>query len=288
MTKPRPKKNIWITGAGGLIGHHLVQVAPQFAPGWRVLGLTRQKLDLLDFAAVRRSFVEDKPAAIIHCAALSKSPDCQANPQLAHKINVEVTALLAEQAARIPLVLFSSDMVFDGRKGHYVESDPVNPLSVYGETKAAAERLVLGNAGHTVVRTSLNGGTSPTGDRGFNELLRREWSAGKVPKLFRDEFRCPIPARATARATWELLNHGATGLYHVAGAERLSRAQIGAALAARCEGLPPKFEAVSLKEYHGAPRPPDTSLDCGKAQKLLSFPLPGLTEWLAANPDEEF
>ena len=61
--------------------------------------------------------------------------------------------------------------------------------------------------------------------------------------------------------------------------------------------LPPSAELItlqirsvpaSLAEYTGAPRPPDSSLNCGKAQKHLSFPLPGLSEWLAANPNESF
>jgi dTDP-4-dehydrorhamnose reductase len=209
-------------------------------------------------------------------------------PELARRINVDSTALLAELAANIPFVLFSSDLVFDGRKGNYVETDPVGPLSVYAETKIAAEQIVLANPRHTVIRTSLNGGASPRGDSGFNEQLRRGWQAGNVPKFFVDEFRCPIPAVATARATWELLNCDATGLFHVAGAERLSRLQIGEALAARYPELKPQFQAGSLKDYSGASRPPDTSLNSAKVQQLLSFPLPGLRQWLDANPNEVF
>ena len=159
----------WITGAGGLIGNYLVQLASQHAPSWRAVGLTRAQLDLLDFAAVRTAFREQKPTAIIHCAAMSKSPDCQLQPELARRINVDATALLAELAADIPFVFFSSDLVFDGKKGNYVETDAVGPLSIYAETKVAAERIVLNNPRHTVLRTSLNGGTSPRGDSGFNE-----------------------------------------------------------------------------------------------------------------------
>jgi len=279
---------VWVTGAGGLIGNYLVELAPKFAMGWQARGLARPQLDLLDFAGVTRKFQNEKPAAIIHCAAMSKSPDCQANPSLARKINVDATALLAELAADIPFVFFSSDLVFDGRKGNYVETDPVGPLSIYAETKVTAERIVLANPHHTVIRTSLNGGISPRGDSSFNEQLRRDWQAGKVSKLFNDEFRCPIPAVATARATWELLNSAATGLFHVAGAERMSRLQIGEAIAARCHELQPQFQAGSLQDYSGAPRPPDTSLNSTKAQRLLSFPLPGLRQWLAHHHNDPF
>jgi dTDP-4-dehydrorhamnose reductase len=253
-----------------------------------VLGLTRVQLDLTDLPAVSRRFAEDRPQLVIHCAALSKSPECQADPAGAWKINMEATRALADLSAAIPLIFFSTDLIFDGQKGRYVETDSPHPLSVYADTKLAAEEIVLRNPNHSVVRTSLNGGTSPRGDRGFNEEMRRAWQAGKTLKLFIDEFRCPIPAAVTARAVWELAARGAPGLYHLAGAERLSRWQIGQLLAARWPELNPKIRKGSLREYEGPPRSPDTSLDCGKIQKLLSFPLPGLTDWLAANPSETF
>jgi dTDP-4-dehydrorhamnose reductase len=287
VTKPN-QKTVWITGAGGLIGNYLVQTAPQFAPGWLVRGLMRADLDLADFDAVRRTFRGDAPELVIHCAALSKSPECQKNPGLARKLNVEVTALLAELAADVRFIFFSTDLVFDGRTGNYDESATVNPLSVYAETKAVAEKIVLANPRHTVIRTSLNGGTSPTGDRGFNEQLRQAFTDGQMVKLFTDEFRNPIPAAVTARAVWELAAQDKPGLYHVAGSERLSRWELGSLIAARWPRLKAKLEAGSLKEYRGAPRAPDTSLNCAKVQNVLSIPLPALTGWLAARPDEIF
>ncbi|MDB6121264.1 MAG: putative dTDP-4-dehydrorhamnose reductase, partial [Pedosphaera sp.] len=111
---------------------------------------------------------------------------------------------------------------------------------------------------------------------------------GRTLKLFTDEFRSPIAAAVTARTVWELVSRNQPGLYHVAGNERLSRWQIGQLLAARWPELNPKMEAGSLKKYQGAPRSPDTSLNCVKVQNLLSFPLSGLSEWLAANPRETF
>jgi len=282
------KELVWITGAAGLIGNYLKGTASQFTPECRVVGLTRNDLDLTNFIAVRAAFMKERPRLIIHCAALSRSPACQENPALARKLNVEATACLAEVAAGIPFVFFSSDLVFDGQQGNYDESAQPNPLSIYAETKVAAERVVLANPRHTVVRTSLNGGTSPTGDRGFNEEMRRAWQAGKTLKLFVDEFRCPMPALVTARAIWDLVAQGKPGLYHLAGSERLSRWQMGQLIAARWPQLDPRLQPASRKDYAGAPRPPDTSLTCSKIQNLLSFPLPGLGEWLQANPDEPF
>jgi dTDP-4-dehydrorhamnose reductase len=281
-------KTIWVTGAGGLIGSYLVRTAASYVPDAMVVALTRDRLDLADASAVRTEFRRQNPQLIIHCAALSRSPDCEADPALARKLNTEVTALLAELAADIAFVFLSTDLVFDGGAGNYVETAPVNPLSVYAETKVAAEQVLRANPKHTIIRTSLNGGTSPTGDRGFNEQMRRVWQAGQSMKLFTDEFRSPMSAEMTARAIWELAGQGSTGIYHVAGSERLSRWQIGQLLAARWPQLKPKITAASLKEYQGPPRAPDTTLNCAKAQALLSFRLPGLTEWLAAHPDEAF
>lgn len=281
-------KTVWITGAGGLIGSALARTAPGGAHEIKVVALTRDRLDLTDAAAVRSEFRRQQPQLVIHCAALSKSPACEANPRLARNLNVGVTALLAELAAEIPLVFLSTDLVFDGRAGNYAEEAAVNPLSVYAETKAAAEQVLRANPRHLIVRTSLNGGRSPTGDRGFNEQIRRAWQAGQTLSLFTDEFRSPISAEVTARAIWELVAQNATGVYHVAGSEKLSRWQIGRLLAARWPQLQPRFEAASLKDHAGAPRAPDTSLNCAKAQARLSFRLPGLTEWLSSHPGEVF
>jgi len=281
------RKLAWITGANGLVGNYLLRTALRFAPHWRVRALTRDQLDLLDFDAVRREFQNDKPQLVIHCAALTVVAEAQANPALARRVNVEVTKLLAELAAEVRFVFFSSDLVFDGRKGNYLETDATNPLHIYGETKAAAEQIVLKNPRHLVVRTSLNGGVSRTGNRGFNEQLRLALQAGQGMTLFTDEFRCPIPALETARAVWELANKNCTGLFQVAGAEKLSRWQIGQLLAKRRPELASKIKPGSARDFPGPPRALDTSLNIARAQKILSTPLPGLSEWLAANPDEK-
>jgi dTDP-4-dehydrorhamnose reductase len=272
---------VWITGAGGLIGNYLVQMAPKVAPSVRVRPLIRANLDLEDFAAVREAFRREMPAMVIHCAALANTPMCEKNPALAHRLNVEVTSVLAELAADIPLIFFSTDLVFDGRVGNYDEAAAVNPPSAYAKTKVEAERIVLANPKHTVVRTSLNFGQSRTGDRAFNEQMRSAVQRGETLNLFTDEFRCPIPAVVTARAVWELAAQNKPGLYHLAGSERLSRWEIGQSLAAYWAPLKAKMEQASIRDFHGLPRSPDTSLNCAKIQKLISFPLPRFSEWIA-------
>ena len=280
-------KLVWITGANGLIGNYLVQTASQFAPHWRVRALTRADFDLLDFAAVEREFQKDKPQLIIHCAAISAVGEAQKYPALAWRVNVEATKFLAKLAAEIPFVVFSSDLIFDGRKGDYVETDAPNPLHVYGETKVAAEEIVMKNPRHLVVRMSLNGGVSLSGNRAFNEQLRRSLrAAGQGMTLFTDEFRCPIPAVETARAVWELEQKNCAGLYHVAGAEKLSRRQIGELLVKRWPEVTAQIKSGAAKDFSGPPRALDTSLDISKVQKVLSQPLPKFSEWLEQDPHE--
>jgi dTDP-4-dehydrorhamnose reductase len=279
------KPTIWITGAGGLIGNYLVQLARKHAPGIQPRGLTRATLELTDFAAVELAFKTEKPAGIIHCAALSRTPECQARPDFARQINVDATRVLAELAADIPFLFFSSDLVFDGERGNYDETSAVNPIMVYAETKVAAEEIVLRNPAHTVIRTSLNAGLSPTRDRAINEQLLLAWRAGKTLRLYHDEFRSPIGAEVTARATWELFKLNRPGVFHIAGSERLSRWEIGRVLLQKHPEYAAQLASGSRKENTGTPRPPDTSLNCAKIQELLSFPLPGFAEWMAANPD---
>jgi dTDP-4-dehydrorhamnose reductase len=270
----------WITGAGGLVGSYLVRTASRWAPAWDARGLTRQDVDLTDETAVRRLWQEHQPAAVIHCAAISRPAVCEQNPELAMKINVGATALLASLASEVPLLFFSSDQVFDGRQGWYVETDRINPVNRYGETKAAAEELVLSNPRHTVIRLALTAGTSATGDRSFVEDMRRSVAANLRLTLFTDEFRSPVPAGVVARAVWELIALKQSGLYHLGGAERLSRMEVGEALAMKYPELASRLQPGSVAAYHGPPRPPDLSMRCEKIQRLLSFPIPGFRSWL--------
>ncbi len=276
------KTKVWITGGGGLIGSFLMRLAPQ---SFQPIAPSRRELELTDESAVQKFFARTDPDLIIHCAGLTRSPACQQDPKLARLLNVQMTRRLVDLAGKRPFYLFSTDLVFDGRKGNYAEDEPVNPMSVYGATKAEAEQIVLAHHQHVVVRTSLNAGVSPTGDRAFNEELRRAWESGKTTRLFVDEFRCPIPAKITARALWELAQSKAGGIFHLAGPERLSRFEIGRLIARCSPGIEARIEPATLRGYDGPPRSPDTSLDCTKIQNRLSFRIPAFTEWLERTPN---
>src|SRR5213082_2058163 len=131
---------VWITGAGGLIGSHLVKTAP---PKWKVRPLMRKDIDLLEPVRMTSLLDHEEPDVVIHCAAISKNPVCDADPFLARHVNSQATVNLTVAASKIPFVFLSTDLVFDGQKGNYVEADQVNPLSVYAGTKADVEQIVL-------------------------------------------------------------------------------------------------------------------------------------------------
>lgn len=271
-----------VTGAGGLIGSYLVGSAVRWMPDWEVVGLTRYDLDLTDRSAVKEMWQRLQPGAIVHCGAISKALACDHDPELARRVNVEATGHLSDlaSAAGARLVFLSTDHVFDGHQGFYRETDPVSPLTVYGETKVAAERVVLAHKQHLVLRTSLNAGLSPTGDRSFVEELILAWRARRSLTLFTDEFRCPIPATVTARAIWELIRTAPGGLYHLAGRERLSRWELGQFIASLYPELEASLMPGTLRDYVGPRRSPDLSLNCDKVQRCLSFELPRFQAWL--------
>jgi dTDP-4-dehydrorhamnose reductase len=269
-----------ITGAAGLIGQYLVKTAPRWAPDWNVQGLTRADLDLTDHANLERTWQSIQPDAIIHCAALSRTQDCEQDPERARRVNVDVTTHLAQLSHDIPFIFLSSGEVFDGTTGRYSETDEPNPINVYGQTKLEAEQTILQNPIHTIVRIVLTAGTSESGNRSFVEDMCRNARAGKDVTLYADEFRCPLPAGVIARVIWELVDRKQTGLYHLGGSDRLSRWEIGETLLPWYPELTGRLIKGSARNHLGCPRPADLSLRCGKVQKLLSFRIPGFREWL--------
>ena len=273
-----------VTGAAGLIGGYLIGTAGRWAPQWHVWGLTRAEADLTDPTQVKALWRRCPPNLVIHCAALSRTGACEQDPERARRINVEATKHLADLARDIPFVFLSTDQVFDGSSGSYIETDEVHPLNVYGQTKAEAERIVLQNPSHTVVRIALTAGTSPTRDRGFVEDMVRAAAKGTTLTLFTDEYRCPITAGALARALWELASQQRSGLYHLGGSERLSRWEIGILLSRWYPTLASAIRPGSVTDYLGPPRPPDLSMCSEKIKALLSFRIPGLRQWVTSGP----
>lgn len=275
------RPTLWITGISGFLGWHLAQVAQA---NWQIYGTyhrqpirlrqggTTAQLDLLDFEAVVATFALQRPAAVIHTAALAQPNACQQQPQLSYGINVAATEHLARccAAARVPLVFTSSNLVFDGQSPPYREVDAPCPVNLYGEHKAEAERRLLAAHPQAVVcRLPLMfGPATPTASSFLQDFLDKLQSGQRL-NLFTDEYRMPADARAIATGLLLAVQQPGLGILHLAGAERLSRYDMGQLLIQQWQittaNIHPCRQAdVSMP----APRPPDLSMDTTKAQQL--------------------
>lgn len=234
---------ILLTGASGLVGaafaaaaarrgHRVIGIVGEF-PG-EIPGVARKlAVNLTDEAAATAAVLEVFPDAIVNCAAVSAPEQCDAHPALAQAMNVALPALLARLAHHVSarLVHISSEQVFDGaRSTPYAPGDAPSPINLYARQKIESERAVHAAAPEfaVTVRAPLLMGNSLGGKRSLHERLLADWAAGKTPKLYTDEFRQPCTAENLAEALLELSERrDLRGVFHWAGAELLSRHEIG-------------------------------------------------------------
>jgi len=263
-----------VTGASGQLGAYLLQelgrrgrpaVAWSGSRTGELLGFPLVPVNIADRDALARAFRDAKPAVVIHAAALSRIDECFRDPAEAHRVNAEATAVLSElcQAARCRLVYVSTDLVFDGARGGYRESDQPAPLSVYGRTKYAAEQPVLAGERSAVVRSSLLFGPALAGRPGFFDLQLRALRDRTPLPLFDDEWRTPTSLPVAARTLLLIAAADFQGLIHMGGPERMSRWEMGQRLAAALGLEPSVFTRRKQADLPmPEPRPPDVSLDC--------------------------
>jgi dTDP-4-dehydrorhamnose reductase len=224
-------------------------------------------VELADPDRVSHAFRAAAPDVVLHAAALARVGDCFRDPARAQRINTGGTALLAElcAAAKARIVFVSTDMVFDGEHAPYREDDAAAPLSVYGRSKAAAERFALAHPGNAAVRLSLLFGPSRTGRPSFFDEQAAALRQGRSIALFEDEWRTPIDLETAAHALTELALSDAAGMFHIGGPERLSRLEMGRALA-EALGVSPDLVRPNRRADApaGEPRPRDVSLDSSR------------------------
>lgn len=262
-----------ITGSSGQLGGHVLRavldagISPERvvalngrAAGGCPPGVREAQVDLATFDVAGELARNVRPLTIIHTAAVTAVGDAFRDPDYARQINVAVTERLADVADR--MVFTSTDMVFDGEQAPYAESADPRPLSVYGQTKRAAELRLLARPHCLVVRLPLMYGF-PVTPRPTTFVQQVAALRNRRPlKLFTDEFRTPVWLVDAARALVGLAASDRTGLLHVAGPERLSRLQLVQRAAALLGLEEPLVEAVSRLSVAAAePRPADLSLD---------------------------
>jgi dTDP-4-dehydrorhamnose reductase len=277
MTTPR----MLVTGGSGYLGGWVVWLA---RADWDVTatclthaigegdeeqapGVSRRRLDVRDGTAVEALIDQVRPAVVVHTAAANPGAGTDFGPT-----NVTGTRHVARSAAACGarLIHISSDVVFDGERGNYVEEDSPRPITPYGRSKALSEEVV--------VRTSLIYGWRPRADRQTRWIVG-DVRAGRPVRLFTDEVRCPIWVESLAAAVVELAGLETTGVLHVAGAQPLSRYDFGVRLL-RFYGVDPGPVIAARSRESGLHRPLDCSLDCSRARALLRTPLPGVDEVL--------
>jgi dTDP-4-dehydrorhamnose reductase len=273
------RMRLLITGASGMLGRYLVRVARQqghMVTAWgspRVAASSETiPIDLTNPAETAEAFWQAQPMAVIHGAAKSNLADCFQNPDEAIRVNVESTRQLVGLcvAGVSRLVYVSTDLVFDGRRGHYGEDDQPNPLSVYARTKASAEKAVLIHPGHLVVRLSWLVGSGLPEKPTFLEQQVKALRERKSVTLFEDEWRTPLCASAAAHALVELAAADCAGILHVGGPERLARYEMGLKLANLLGAdLALVRKSKQAESSLAEPRPRDTSLDCGRWRELF-------------------
>lgn len=282
---------VLVTGASGQLGSYVLRALRQHgvhATAWsgsktgRWFDFDLERVDLADAAAVGAAFQRAQPTAVIHAGALATVAECQRSPEQARRVNVAGTAVLAEQVARAGarLLLVSSDLVFDGARGDYREDDAPAPLSEYGRSKAAAEKVVAPVPGSVIARLSILFGPTLIGRPAFfDQQLAALRGSGSVA-LFADEWRTPLSLATAARTLLALLESDVTGVVHIGGPERLSRLEMGQRLAAFVGADARVFRAALRAEFPAPePRPRDTSLDCSLWRaRFPDLPWPALEE----------
>ena len=277
-------KKLLLTGASGFLGWNLCQ---SFQEEWEITGTIHTKdintqrgrivrADLTNNHVIDSLFSEIQPDGVMHTAAISIPGYCQENPEATYKINVTACETLAAKCAErnIPFVFTSTDLVFDGKKGNYHESDPVNPVNKYGEQKAIAEEKILQIYPQaTICRMPLMLGESGQVAASYLQSFLENVRQGNEQKLFTDELRSVLGGQSAAAGLFLALNK-LKGIYHLGGRENISRFDLGLMLVRIFDINGAKLTPTRLESLQiSTPRSPDVTLDSSKAYNAGFEPL---------------
>lgn len=293
---------ILLTGANGLLGSHIYRLLipkkninvlpiyrdPEFVfPSDYSSAFEPVRLDLTSESMVWNIFSQWKPDILIHTAGLTEPGACQWQPREAEKQNSSVVKTLAGlcEHFNVRLIFISSDLVFDGKKGDYLETDVPNPINVYGHFKYEAEQHITDlMTNYVILRTSLLLGPSLRGNRSLDERLKIDASENKDLVFFTDEYRNPISASVLAEIICELLeneNTQITGLFHAGGPEKVSRYELGQRLYKKFRILPKQYRGMLQSEMKlSTPRPKDCSMINHSLLSITGFRMPSLDEMI--------
>jgi dTDP-4-dehydrorhamnose reductase len=276
-------RTLLVTGASGQLGRRVAAEAAR--AGWQVVGsfmrvpveipgVEWRRLDVTDRAATLGQIEELRPDAVIHTAIHLRGPQVWV-------VNADGAATVATAARSVGarLIHMSSDAIFDGTAAPYDETADPTPVNQYGASKAAAETAVRAIAPEAaLVRTSLIIARDPLDNHSqmVLDIARRT----RNESLFTDEIRCPVAVEDLAAALLELLELPFAGILNVAGADAVSRYELGVLIAQRY-GVAPEALPSSSLAASGLRRPPDARLNLALARRTLQTRLRGAREFLA-------
>lgn len=295
--------NFLVTGATGLLGCAVSAFLADcgdsvFAVAHRhrlrMSGITSAFADLTDPYVVQRLIETLKPSHVVHCAATTNVDWCEANPQAAVRINVEMSANLAHALACYGgrMIYISTDSVFDGKKGHYTEQDAPAPLNVYAKTKLQGEIAVHNILGDSViVRTNIHGWNVQ------EKMSLSEWALARLRTsesidAFDDIIFSPLLVNDLAQILRDIALSDLSGLFHVGSQDACSKFDFMRKLAVSFNYDPGLVKPKSIDSANlNAPRPKNTSLDSTLISRLLWRQLPTIAEGidkLASIPKDQY
>lgn len=279
---------VLLTGATGQLGLSLRASCPRhihLIPSSRSGGDGLQTLDLADAAACRAIVRELQPDWVLNAGAYTAVDQAEREPGLAQAVNADAPAAFAE-ALKITggrLLQISTDFVFDGGQGYpYQPDQAVNPISVYGKSKAAGEAAVqdvLPDGQICILRTSWVYG--PVGRNFLRTMLRlhRERSLdGTSLAVVSDQLGCPTATPGLASACWAALDRQLSGIHHWCDAGVASWYDFAVAIgelgqAAGVLERAARVEPIPTSSYPTPARRPSYSLlDCASTRAWLALP----------------
>jgi dTDP-4-dehydrorhamnose reductase len=232
-----------ITGASGLLG---ISLALEAMREHEVIGVDRGKLQSAPFRVLKADVTDKsglesvlnsvRPDWLVNCAALTNLDICEEVPDLANALNTEVPGGLAAMCTErnIRFAHISTDAVFDGEKNTpYTEDDPPNPLGVYAQTKLDGERAVRAANPQAIIARVNFFGWSLSGKHSLSEFFVNHLREGRSVNGFTDVIFCPIFVYHTAGLLLDMLETGLCGLYHVVGAQAITKYRFGVEIARR-------------------------------------------------------
>ena len=271
-----------ILGATGLFGQAAMQEAKR--RGIEALGAARTSadidLDITDAKAVWKTLHDFRPEVVLNSAALIEIGACEADPELAHRVNADAVEALAAatESLNTRFVQISTDHYWTGDGAQQHDEDaPVSLVNEYAKSKYAGELAALKYKGSLVVRTNVTGFRGWTDRPTFAEWCMDVIEEDRPVTLFTDFYTSTIDAPGLARAVFDLVERGATGLFHVASSEVLSKAEFIRGLA-EVAGRPLTLAREGSVAGLVPRRAESLGLDVDKAEKALGYELPGASE----------